>query len=648
MQIEISLGRATSNAITGHTTPSDAITDIQSGKWAKEIAALRSATGDEADRLKKTLPAILWAGKFTSRKNSGVEKFSGYLCADIDKVPKRIGELHDTARNDRHAAAAFVSPSGTGIKIVFRVPVAADAKQHQQNFNAVRAHVAKIYNAKLDEAAKDIARLCFVSHDPAAFFNAEAVPLDVTTASVQPLDGAEKGGHKNGTSNRTEIAKRILGAIQWTDDTTGFCKCPGEHLHTTANSAKDCKVMLDGVPTIKCFHGSCAGIVAGANHELRSQIAKAEKPTAPDSNRADIAREYLGEESEQAASEKGFTIRTPDEILAMRFDDSDRMLGDHLLDDGGQLALLGAGGVGKSRLLLLMLACIAGARRFLTFDTFKPEMKWLILQTENSNRRLKDDLAPIKSWLGDDWPRFTEHVIIHTIETDSDAFVNLDDPDAVARIEAAIQKHKPDGIAIDPLADFAAGDLNKDPDMKATLQMLSRVCRRGNPKRAIIVLHHAITGRGGAMKATGYDRASFARNSKMLHAWARGQINLAPVDPDSNDRLIVACGKCSNGREFQTFAVRLNPDTMIYECDPTVDVSQWERDVTGSKDNAPLMNPDRVRELCAVTGSSKAALAKSIMDDCGCYRGSAYRYITRAEQSKKITFNKSHETYFRK
>ena len=299
MHCEISLGRATSNAITGHTTPADAIADIQSGKWAKEIAALRNASGDEADKLKKTLPAILWAGKFTSRKNGGIEKFSGYLCADIDKVPKRIGELHDTARNDPHAAAAFVSPSGTGIKIVFRVPVAADAKQHQHNFNAVRAHVAKIYNAKVDEAAKDIARLCFVSNDPAAFYNAEAVPLDVTSepaavASVQPLQGAAKGG----TSNRTEIAKRILGAIQWTDDTTGFCKCPGEHLHTTANSAKDCKVMLDGVPTIKCFHGSCAGIVAGANHELRSQIAKAEKPTAPDSNRADVAREYLGDEPE--------------------------------------------------------------------------------------------------------------------------------------------------------------------------------------------------------------------------------------------------------------------------------------------------------------------------------------------------------------
>jgi predicted transcriptional regulator len=197
MNDSISFGRATSNAITGHTSPVAAIADIQSGKWGEQIAALRKAIGDEADRLKRTLPAILWTGKFTSRKNGGIENFSGYLCADIDKVPKRIGELHDTARSDRHAAAAFVSPSGTGIKIVFRVPVAADAKQHQQNFNAVRAHVAKIYNAAVDEAAKDVARLCFVSHDPAAFFNAEAVPLDVTTASVQPLDGAEIGARNN-------------------------------------------------------------------------------------------------------------------------------------------------------------------------------------------------------------------------------------------------------------------------------------------------------------------------------------------------------------------------------------------------------------------------------------------------------------------
>jgi predicted transcriptional regulator len=202
----ISLGRATSNTITGHTTPAEAVADIQSGKWAKQIAALRAATGDERDRLKKTLPAFLWAGKFTTRKNEGIVIFSGYLCADIDDVAERIAELHDIARNDPHVVACFVSPSGTGIKIVFAVAIAADAKQHHQNFVAVRAHVTKIYNAQVDEAAKDVARLCFVSSDPAAFFNADAVPLDVTSepatvASVQPLAVAEKGGRNNAAFN---------------------------------------------------------------------------------------------------------------------------------------------------------------------------------------------------------------------------------------------------------------------------------------------------------------------------------------------------------------------------------------------------------------------------------------------------------------
>ena len=202
---EISLGSATSGKITGHTTAAEIIADIQRGKWARQIAALRSATGDNADKLKKLLLAILWSGKFKTRKNDGIEIFSGYLCADIDDVAERIAELHDIARNDPHVVACFVSPSGTGIKIVFAVAVAADAKQHHQNFVAVRAHVRKIYNAQVDEAAKDVARLCFVSHDPAAFYNAAAVPLDVqtepsTVASV-PTSGTEKGGRNNAAFN---------------------------------------------------------------------------------------------------------------------------------------------------------------------------------------------------------------------------------------------------------------------------------------------------------------------------------------------------------------------------------------------------------------------------------------------------------------
>ena len=314
--------------------------------------------------------------------------------------------------------------------------------------------------------------------------------------------------------------------------------------------------------------------------ELRNEVGQPEAPVTVD------------------ASPRKLTLRSPDEILALTFDDSDIILGDRLLAEEQSLVIAGQGGLGKTRLAFQMAACSVTGRKFLTLETGGNSLRWFFLQTENTNHRLKIDLDHLKSWLGADWEKFNSQVIIHTLENDSDGFVSLDDFGNQLAIQSAIDDALPNVVVIDPLTDFGAGDLSKDVDMKSTLQILSRICRRGNPRRAIVPLHHALTGRGGAVKATGYDRASFARNSKVPFAWTRGQINLAPVDPDNYDRLIVACGKCSNGREFLPFAIRLNPETFIYECDPTVDVANWEREISGQADRGPLMTPARVGELC--------------------------------------------------
>lgn len=358
------------------------------------------------------------------------------------------------------------------------------------------------------------------------------------------------------------------------------------------------------------------------------------------------------EDAPSTDTRQPLTIRTPDELLAMTFDDSDVILGERLLAKGQPLVIAAQGGAGKSRILMQLIAAVVSGRKFLHFITRGTDLRWLILQTENSNRRLQQDLSHLKAWLGDDWPRFNAQVVFHTVENDEDGFVALDSLDNRTAIERLIKTHAPDGIVIDPLNEFAIGDLNKDADMRATLQALSRVCRRGNPERAIIALHHSLTGRGGAVKATGYDRASFARNSKTLHAWTRGQINLAPVDADSNDRLVVACGKCSNGREFETFAVRLDTQTMIYSPDATVDLSEWESAMTGKPATADL-SADYVREIVAdiakTTGSpTKAQIVRSIMDDKGCAKGSCYRAIERAERAKSITYTKTTKTYVAK
>ena len=360
-----------------------------------------------------------------------------------------------------------------------------------------------------------------------------------------------------------------------------------------------------------------------------------------------LAERWTEPEAVEPPPLRKLTLRAPDEILQMVFDDSDRIVGDRIIAKGQNATLCGASSVGKSRLALQMAAACITGRQFVTFETRSVNLKWLFIQAENSNRRLQFDFGKLRAWIGEhDWPVVNERLIIHTLETDDDGFLNLDDEANRAAILELIQDTKPDVALWDSLYNFQIGDLNKDQDMAATLRAITHLTKTGNPERVPFVLHHALTGRAGAAKATGYDRASFSRNSKVLHAWTRGQINVSAGSPDNNDTLILSCGKCSNGREFDPFAVRLNPDTFIYEPDPAFDLSAWESNMTG-KPSEPLMNPDRVRELCAVAGIAKADLAKCLMNDCGCARGTAYRHIAGAERAKTIKWSKANELYHR-
>jgi hypothetical protein len=359
-------------------------------------------------------------------------------------------------------------------------------------------------------------------------------------------------------------------------------------------------------------------------------------------------RHSLDSLDKEHANGSRLTIRTPDEILAQPQDPHDNILADQLLAKGQSATLLGPGGIGKSRMVLQWAASTIAAKPFIGLETHGEELRWLVFQIENANRRLQSDLHRLRTAYRDDWATINERLLIHTLETDRDGWLSLDAEENQFAIAEAIEAHAPDVVCFDPLNQFAMGDPNKDQDMAATCQAITRLCRKGNPQRAIVILHHTITGRAGAAKSFGMERSGYGRNSKVLQAWTRGQINLAPISEDTNDLLAVLCGKCSNGKEFPPFAVRLNPETMLYEVAPDVDMDAWRADVAGSKSSGPVMTPYKVRELCHVGGMEKAELARAIMADCGCARGTAYRQINGAEKVKLITPRKSDGLYFRK
>jgi hypothetical protein len=58
------------------------------------------------------------------------------------------------------------------------------------------------------------------------------------------------------------------------------------------------------------------------------------------------------------------------------------------------------------------------------------------------------------------------------------------------------------------------------------------------------------------------------------------------------------------------------------------------------------MTSQHVGELCRA-GMTKGILAKTVMDDCGCSRATAYRHVDRAT-GRTIQFNKSNETFTQK
>ena len=67
-----------------------------------------------------------------------------------------------------------------------------------------------------------------------------------------------------------EICEHFLGEIDWRG-LDGYCKCPGEHLHTHATGKKDCKIYTSGkIPSVTCFHDKCFDAVQAANKEIRN------------------------------------------------------------------------------------------------------------------------------------------------------------------------------------------------------------------------------------------------------------------------------------------------------------------------------------------------------------------------------------------
>jgi hypothetical protein len=172
---------ATASTATATTTLADLIDAIRSDEFANKIAKLRSTlvAGDDDGYAvaKKDLQAVSISGTADGKRAKAIEEgrfsHSGLLQLDFDaadNVGWTVEEIVEILQAEPRIVAAFVSPSGHGVKGIARIPVCATRDEHVAAFAAARNHF-RAHNLTIDEACKDPVRLMFVSHDPEAWID---------------------------------------------------------------------------------------------------------------------------------------------------------------------------------------------------------------------------------------------------------------------------------------------------------------------------------------------------------------------------------------------------------------------------------------------------------------------------------------------
>lgn len=138
----------------------EALNRIRNGTSLNVITKIRE-TGDQ--EAKKDLYSITFAGQFTYRNKKSLQAASGLVTLDIDKVENPHFIKQYIFNNYDHCFAAWISPSGTGVKVLFRIPIVTSDDEYKEYYNSI---FNQIDIADADPANKDISRLCFESYDP--------------------------------------------------------------------------------------------------------------------------------------------------------------------------------------------------------------------------------------------------------------------------------------------------------------------------------------------------------------------------------------------------------------------------------------------------------------------------------------------------
>lgn len=204
------------------------------------------------------------------------KQHSGLIHIDFDgrDFPRTLHlcEIMVLLKNDPYTLIGFLSPSGTGYKLIVQIP--CDPSKHILYFLALEKYYNDVYGLRIDPACKDLGRLCFLSYDPLIYLNEEAKvfqfieqPLSYDYRDIKKHHGNNIYLQVEGVVRQIEVLK-----IDITDDYSGewlklglaLADCLGENgrtfFHRLSIFSKKYNPRIADLQYDKCLKGRKQGI----------------------------------------------------------------------------------------------------------------------------------------------------------------------------------------------------------------------------------------------------------------------------------------------------------------------------------------------------------------------------------------------------
>ncbi len=301
-----------------------------------------------------------------------------------------------------------------------------------------------------------------------------------------------------------------------------------------------------------------------------------------------------------------------EDFLAKDVSDRPHVIFPGILPQRGGMVIVGIAGVGKSILSNEIAIDLAfGNPIFGRFPVAVPQ-RVLILQTENEEEEFHKRLTAMTAVRG------VPKGLVHIRESLDRLDLHQErDRQEILRYMQAIRATV---LILDPLATFHVGNENDNVHMRLTLDHAKEICRKVGA--ACIVLHHF-----GKLK-DGQDHDDIMeriRGASGIRDWADSIMGVIKSREEEDATVLkVIFAKVRAGKHIPPFMVRRDDKTYL---STVVDEGM-----------ALKCSPDRAAEILRNHGRlpSRNDLVKSLMEETGASRATAYRAVERAFKAGKI------------